>query len=194
MRPSYWLPPLVWMAVIMAFSSTTFSAEATGGVLAPLLRWLAPWVTDAQVEALHALGRKAGHVTEYAILAALWFRAFATGRGLSPRPSAWLALGISLAWAFLDEAHQATLPSRTASAGDVVIDAAGAVLALVVARAGSRRPADRATALFLWVAAVGGAGALALNAATGVASGILWVTVPAAGVALVVRRAVRRRA
>lgn len=193
MRPSYWLPPLVWMAVIMAFSSATFSAEHTGGLLHPVLRWLAPWLTDAHIEAVHVFGRKAGHALEYAILAALWFRAFARGRGLQARPSAWIALGISLAWALLDEAHQATLLSRTGSAGDVVIDGAGAVLALVVARTGWRRSADRAIAIALWLAAVGGAAALVLNAAAGVSSGVLWLTAPLAAAGLVVRRMRRRR-
>lgn len=193
MRLSYWLPPLVWMAVIMAFSSATFSAEATGGILDPLLRWLAPWLSAAQVDAIHVLGRKGAHAAEYAILAALWFRAVAKGRGLLPRPSAWIALGISLAWAFLDEAHQATLPERTASAADVVIDGAGAVLALVAARVGWRLAADRAIAVFLWLAAVGGAAALGLNVIAGVTSGILWLTAPLAALGLVARHVIRRR-
>ena len=193
MRPSYWLPPVVWMAVIMAFSSASFSAEHTEGFLHPVLRWLAPWLTEAHIEATHVLGRKGGHVLEYAILAALWFRAFARGRGLPARPSAWIALGISLAWALLDEAHQATLAARTGSGIDVVIDAAGAVLALVVARTGWRRSADRATGITLWLAAVGGAAALVLNAAAGVSSGVLWLTAPLAAVGLLVRYALRRR-
>ena len=193
MRPSYWLPPVVWMAVIMAFSSATFSAESTGGLLDPLLRWLAPWLTEAHVDAIHVLGRKGAHATEYAILAVLWFRAFAKGRGVLPRRSAWMALGISLAWAFLDEAHQATLPARTASAGDVVIDGTGAVLALVGARVGWRRSADRATAVLLWLAALGGAGALLLNAFAGVPSGLLWLTTPMALLGLVLRRWARSR-
>jgi VanZ family protein len=180
------------MAVIMAFSSATFSAEHTGGLLHAVLRWLAPWLTDAHVEAAHTLGRKTAHVLEYAVLAALWVRAFARGRGLPPRSSAWLALAISLTWALLDEAHQATLLSRTGSAGDVALDATGAVLALIVFRAGWRRSADRATAIALWLAAVGGAAALVLNAAAGVPSGVLWLTAPLAAAALVARHLLRR--
>src|SRR4030065_129659 len=57
-------------------------------------------------------------------------RASRRGRGLGPRASAWLALGVGLAWAFLDEWHQSALLARTGSALDVLLDATGAVAAL----------------------------------------------------------------
>ena len=96
-----WLPPVVWMAVILLLSSDTGSAEQTGPLLLPLLRRLLPWATPTQLDALHLLARKTGHLTEYAILAALWLRAFARGRGLGPRATAWGAFAIAVAWGYL---------------------------------------------------------------------------------------------
>ena len=193
MRPAAsWLPPVVWMGVILWLSTDTGGAEHTGRLLLPLLRLLLPWATPTQLDALHGLARKGAHLTEYAILAALWFRAFTHGRGLAPRASSWFAIAISLAWAFVDELHQSTLLSRTGSAMDVTIDGAGALGALLVARCGWRAAADVATAGLLWIAAVGGAIALAANALAGVAPGVLWLTTPAAALGLLARRRLRR--
>jgi VanZ family protein len=128
---SYWLPPLLWMALIWGLSSDVGSAAQTSRFLLPLLKWLLPWASPAQTELLHGLIRKSGHVVEYAVLAALWFRTLRRERGLALPASAWAALGISLAWAIADELHQSTVASRTASAVDVMIDGVGAALALL---------------------------------------------------------------
>jgi len=193
-RLAFWLPPLVWMATIMWFSTGDFSAENTGSVLKPLLRWLLPGLTAPQLDAVHAVVRKSAHVTEYAVLAALWFVALTRERGLAPRRAAWLAFLVAVGWAFLDELHQATEPSRTASAMDVAIDAMGALAASTIGRHGWGRALDVASAGFLWVAAAGGAVVMALDLASGVAPGVLWLTVPAAMVALVLRRRAGARA
>src|SRR3989338_8323759 len=100
-------------AGVLGLSAGAASAEQTSRVLLTLLRWLLPGAPPEQLAALHGLLRKAGHVAEYATLALLWFRAFRRGRGLAPRASAWLALGASLAWAFVDEWHQSALLART---------------------------------------------------------------------------------
>ena len=185
-RLTIWLPPLAWMAVILWLSTGDFSAENTGGVLRPLLQWLFPWATASQLTALHELIRKAAHVTEYAVLAALWFITLSRERRWSARKAAWAAFLIAIGWACVDELHQATEPSRTASIGDVAIDTAGALAASVVAWRGWRVTAVVTTVL-LWTAALGGAIVIAINLATGVRSGVLWVTVPFAAALLLVR-------
>ncbi|PYN76468.1 MAG: hypothetical protein DMD96_25940 [Candidatus Rokuibacteriota bacterium] len=175
------------MAVILWVSSDVGSAEHTGHWLLPLLRLLAPWTTPAQLDTLHGLIRKGGHLTEYAVLAALWFRAFVRGRQMGPRAAAWIAFGISLGWAFLDEARQSLVPTRTASGTDVAIDGAGALLAVGLASLGWRGVADRTTTLFLWAALIGGGVLLIVNALSGVPSGALWLTAPAAALVLFAR-------
>ena len=95
---------------------------------------------------------------------------------------------MAIGWAVLDELHQATVPSRTASAMDVGIDAAGALAAAIVGRYGGGPVLEIAAAVFLWTAAVGGALVIVIDLASGVSAGVLWLTVPAAAVALALRR------
>jgi len=192
-RPEYWLPPVVWMAVIMTVSSDIGSAEHTEHWVVPILRLLAPWATATQLGAMHGLVRKAGHLTEYALLAALWYHAFTRGRSLAPRSAAALAFAISVVWAILDETRQSFVPSRTASARDVALDSIGAFLAMVVATLGWRPIIDRTTTLLLWTALLGGLTFLILNSLTEVPSGLLWLTVPLSALLLITRKLLTRR-
>jgi VanZ family protein len=177
MRPSYWVPAAGWMAFILWLSSGDFSAERTAWLLPPLIQ-LFPWAA-ADAEWLHGAIRKLAHFTVYAVLALLWYRALARGRRLPRGPAAWGALAIAVAWACVDELNQSTILTRTGSIADVVLDSAGAAVALGFAYSGRQAPRLLATAL-LWTAAVGGLLLLALNWLTGVGSGWLWATTPAA--------------
>ena len=173
--------------MILWLSTDVGSAAHTDHWLVPILRALTPWATPEQLRALHGLLRKIGHLTEYAILAALWYRALVRARGVRPRAAPWIAFAISLGWAVLDETLQSLVPSRTASGADVAIDGVGALLVVGFARLGWRRAADRAASLLLWIALVGGGLLLALNALAGVPAGVLWLTVPAAALVLLIR-------
>jgi VanZ family protein len=186
-----WLPPAIWMAAIITFSSDIGSGEHTGHWLLPLLQMLAPWATEAQLDTLHWLIRKAGHVTEYAILTALWYRALRQGRSATPRPAAAIAFAISIAWAVIDEIRQSFVPSRTASAMDVATDSIGVVIVVILAILGWRTGIDHLTTTLLWLALIGGLGFLLLNTFTGVPSGALWLTVPLAALLLLARRLYR---
>jgi VanZ family protein len=198
MRPAYWLPAVGWMAVILVLSSDVGGAQHTGRVLGPLFRWLWPGASSAQIDALHFLIRKTGHFIEYAILAALWYRAFFRGRRLAPGSSAGGALAISVGLACLDELHQAMLTvNRGGSPGDVALDTAGAVIALLVVAPAWTRAFEITVSALLGIAAVGGVLALVVNAFAGVPSGLLWLTTPLAALLLilrVLRRWRRRRA
>ena len=69
-----------------------------------------------------------------------------------------------------------------------------AALALVAVCRGWRPALNGATTILLWLAAAGGAAAIALNAWAGVPSGPLWVTTPAAVLTLLARARLRRKA
>jgi VanZ family protein len=116
-----WLPPLLWAAVILVASSDAFSSRETGGTLHSLLDWLPPEV----FKAIHFCIRKGGHLLAYALLGALTWRA---DRRVA------VALGFTALIAVLDEWHQSTIPSREGSGWDVLLDLAGAAVAVTVLR------------------------------------------------------------
>lgn len=144
----YWLPPLLWMGLIWSVSSNIGSADHSAGLFGWIVSALFPWATPPQIALAHLVVRKVGHVVEYAILAALWFRALYAGRRLPSTQSALTALAISVAWAIVDEVHQSFVPSRTGSSLDVVLDSTGATLALVFlfTRSSIGRPSPRVSA------------------------------------------------
>jgi len=186
-----WLLPVAWMGLILVLSTDAGNAERTGRLLLPLLRWVLPSIGPQQVEALHLLARKAAHFTEYAVLAALWFRTLAQNPDRSHGATAWLALAIGVGWATLDEVHQLFVLSRTGSVADVALDTAGTATAVALAHWGWRA-VDAATTSLLWAALTGGVLALVVNLYTGAPAGVLWVSAPAAMVALVLRWRRRR--
>jgi VanZ family protein len=140
MRPFDWGPPVLWMGLILWLSSDAWNAARTGALLLPLLNWLLPGATAAQLATVHWGIRKLAHAGEYAVLARLWWRAFTRGPGLQPRTAAGLALALAVGWAGADEGRQALTVSRTPHVLDVAIDSTGAALA---AAGSGLRPARR---------------------------------------------------
>lgn len=131
--------PVFWATVVLSLGSSHFGADQTRIIVSPLLHRLAPTAAPAALEAVHAVLRKLAHLSEYGILARLWFGTLLAGVR-TPRRASWLALTICLTCAFVDEAHQSMLLTRVGSARDVVVDATGALAGLVVSR--SRREAS----------------------------------------------------
>jgi VanZ family protein len=98
-----WLPVVLWAAVIFTFSSIPSLSSGLGA-----------WDTVL---------RKGAHITEYAILGALLYRAF--GREAP-------ALAAGIAYAATDELHQHFVSGRHASPVDVAIDGVGLALGMLV--------------------------------------------------------------
>jgi VanZ family protein len=129
-----WLPVVLWMGLMFFGSTDLMSAEHTSRFLAPFLRWLDPGISPLTIAQVHLLVRKAAHVTEYAILTGLLFRAL---RGLIEgfwRRAA-LAFMPAMLFAAVDEYHQSFVPSRTGSFYDVLVDYGGALLGILICRA-----------------------------------------------------------
>jgi VanZ family protein len=114
LRLDLWLPPVVLMGVIFAFSAQ------------PSL--------DSGLGLIDLIGRKLIHFAEYALLCFLWWRALATVT--SPRRAAVLAFLIASGYAVSDEFHQTFVEGRHGSPLDWLIDSAGA--AAVALRLGTR--------------------------------------------------------
>ena len=135
-----WILTLVWIGVI-ASESTFGSVSNTSRVFAPLLAFLFPHLTAAQFVIAHAMVRKTGHFTGYAILSFLSYRSWWTTVQLASSLSwrtmfrrwsgraATLALLTTLAVAGADEFHQTFEPGRTGSVADVALDEMGGWLA-----------------------------------------------------------------
>ena len=132
------------MALIFGGSTGALSAQRTSRVIGPLLRWLKPGVSDETIRAVQFCIRKTGHVTVYAVLAWLFWRARRRPQPSDTRPWDWRAAGEAAVFATLyaatDEWHQSFEPSREGSVWDVMLDATGGMLGLVVLwRTGLRR-------------------------------------------------------
>ena len=137
----YWMPAIVWMAVIFLGSTDMLSAAHTSRFLVPFLRWLDPQISLAALNAIQFGIRKLAHLTEYAILAALLWRALRGGTRWQAKMSilvflTWIACAI---FAASDEFHQSFVPSRTSSPVDVMIDVIGALIGLAICLAFASR-------------------------------------------------------
>jgi len=141
----YWLPVAIWLGVIFIGSTDVLSAEHTSRFLVPFLRWLDPHISLAAINAIQLAVRKLAHLIEYAILAALFWRALRDGLNLGTKIwilfiVVWFACGI---FAVSDEFHQSFVPSRTASPDDVLIDIYDALIGIVLCLMFSRRRLTR---------------------------------------------------
>ena len=133
-------PLVLWLIVISIFSTAEFSSISTSGLIGPLLLWLFPDLSESRLAALHFLIRKAGHLSEYAILALLARRAFVTSsRANIQRRWFEFALLLVTGYALLDEFHQSFVPSRTASIYDSAIDVAGGLTVLLLFKVYEKR-------------------------------------------------------
>ena len=132
---------MLWAAIILGASSDAFSAEHSATWLGEIIvRVVGHPLPPRQFNLIHFLIRKAAHLTEYAILGGLLFRAMrAEERGWR---WSWAipAVCLAAAVAVTDEWHQLFVVSRTGSGWDVVLDTAGASLAQWIAR--RRNPAN----------------------------------------------------
>jgi len=121
------------MALIFTGSSDSHSYQHSAGIFEPFLRWLFPQMPQAQIETIHHLIRKCGHLTEYAILALLLWRALHQSKNNLPQWS-WPKVGGTLLIVFLyaasDEFHQRFVPTRTPLVSDVFIDTVGGAIGL----------------------------------------------------------------
>ncbi|MFS8085037.1 MAG: VanZ family protein [Acidobacteriota bacterium] len=126
-------PLIIWAALIFIGSSNLLAASNTSMFLVRPLHWLLPQASDTTLRVLHFIARKAGHFSEYAVLALLAARAFRTSpRELLRARWFWASLLLAIAYSLTDEFHQSFVPSRTASIYDSMIDSLGALTALAL--------------------------------------------------------------
>ena len=122
------------MGLIFMASGDALSGQHTSRFLGPFIHWLLPFLSDAVVDAVIFYVRKTGHVTEYGVLALLFWRALRKPVVNDPRAWNWrlfrVVLLLCAVYAATDEWHQSFVPSREAKVHDVVLDTGGAAAAL----------------------------------------------------------------
>lgn len=127
-----WAAVAACIALIWTLSSEGFSGTTTSRFLGPFLRWLHPEISGRTLYEIHYYVRKTAHVSEYALLALLAFRALSLSLDRSMARLAMLALGLVLAVASLDELRQSFLPARNGSPADVALDLTGGLFGVTL--------------------------------------------------------------
>lgn len=124
----------MFMIGAMYWASTdVFSGDNTRNVIERIVLWFRPHTGEHALMELNYIVRKLAHFTEYAVLAALLFRAFRADSVWRWRWN-WAAytLNIAFVWALLDEFHQSFTHARTSSIYDSLLDTSGALFMLTV--------------------------------------------------------------
>ena len=132
----YFLPVILWMALIFGGSTHLGSSRNTSRIVGPILRWFNPDVTDDTIKGIQFVIRKCGHAIEYGILALLVWRALRHRHSVPATGWSWrhahLAILISAFYAVTDEFHQSFVATREGSLWDVMLDTAGAAAAILL--------------------------------------------------------------
>ncbi|MDB6027050.1 MAG: hypothetical protein JWM68_3273 [Verrucomicrobiales bacterium] len=122
------------MIFIFAGSTNLLSSQRTSRFLGPFLLWIYPSITKAQLHEVQYFIRKCGHVSEYAVLGVLAWKA-RRGTGEVERKAfrecAKFALILAALYACTDELHQSFVPGRDGAVLDVFIDTCGAAVGLI---------------------------------------------------------------
>lgn len=141
----YWLPLLIWVSVIFVGSTSGLSAEHTSRYAVPFLIWLKPGMSPTTIWTIIVIARKCAHVSEYAVLALLLWRALRSVPALLTKTLmvyGAVLVGCSL-FAASDEFHQTFVKSRTPSVRDVLLDVAGTLLGLLIGASFARHRPNR---------------------------------------------------
>lgn len=132
----YWLPLLAWMCLIFGASADRLSFAHSSRIIGPLVLWLFPHLSAETVNTIVVCVRKFAHLTEYAVLAWLFWRLLRPRSPTEIRRWQWSRAGVALLLAALyaatDEFHQTFVPSRQGSVWDVLLDTVGAAAGLGV--------------------------------------------------------------
>ncbi|PWU11289.1 MAG: hypothetical protein C5B50_23615 [Verrucomicrobia bacterium] len=123
------------MCLIFTASTGAGSFHNSSRILGPFLDWLFPAMSQDDVSHIVFLIRKCAHMTEYAMLAFLLWRAIRKPVRNDPRPWSWRQALVVVLLVFLyaasDEFHQRFVPTRDPSIRDVIIDTCGGTLGML---------------------------------------------------------------
>ena len=142
------------MWLIFTASGDTQSYQHSSHLLGPFLHWLFPFLSQQATDVMILCARKCAHLTEYAVLSLLLWRALRNTSAqpqlipdatdgdsglVAPKRSAagwsWAHARISvlivMLYAATDEFHQLFVTSRDAAVHDVLLDTAGGLAGIL---------------------------------------------------------------
>lgn len=111
----YWGPALLLMIVIFGFSSIPSQEMLNFGLFDYIVK-------------------KGGHALGYGLLGLFYLRGLKGDNDMLDKHWFYLAWGMACLYSVTDEFHQSFVPGRHPAVTDVMIDAAGAALALFLAK------------------------------------------------------------
>lgn len=125
-----WLAVLAFVGVIFWLGSGEFSAQSKSRFVIRAILYLFPDFPPGELWRTYLIIRKLAHVTEYALLALLSFRAMWVTFESIPARLAAGTLVLAVGVAVVDETRQAFSSVRTGSPFDVLFDTSGALIAI----------------------------------------------------------------
>jgi VanZ family protein len=129
----YWLPVVGMLVLMYWFSTDALSGENTRGIIEAVLSWFGYHPGNKSLFKINYFVRKSAHFTEYAVLAALLFRAFRADSACRWRLKwALYSLAVIVSWAGLDEWHQSFTRTRGGSMWDSLLDSSGGLFSLLI--------------------------------------------------------------
>jgi VanZ family protein len=120
---------IIWVCLIYAFSSDSFSKDETSKTIVPILTFVFPTMSALQLDFWHVVVRKTAHISEYFILGVLAYRAFRVDQPDGIRMIIHAAIFVVLV-ALSDEFHQLFTLMRGSSLMDVGYDNLGGSIGL----------------------------------------------------------------
>lgn len=114
----------IFLLLLAGFAGVLLNPRNTLGLVDPVIRWLRPSASSADIDRLHTMTRDLGHF----LIPAAAFGILVIGP-LRKHPV--FALVLCVLFAVIDESLQNFMPGRTGSVTDVIIDTSGAVSAYV---------------------------------------------------------------
>lgn len=126
-------PLILWIGVIFYFSTRNASMSNTSRFIRPILEFLFPNTPESTLIIYHTYIRKFAHFAEYAGLAFFAARAFwDSSQRFLQKYWYFVAFFIVLLIASIDELNQSFDPTRTGSIYDVMIDAFGGFVMILL--------------------------------------------------------------
>lgn len=122
---------IIWMAIIFVFSaeSADESAETSGEIIQIFVEQIFEKPTQTQIDLLQPIIRKSAHFVLYTLGGIIICNLFNVYKIKYAKIVSAL---FGIIYAIIDEVHQSYVPGRSAEIRDILIDAVGIILGIII--------------------------------------------------------------